>query len=284
MKMRLLIITLSLMLHTASFADPAGYGTRLMRHLPSQMQDGPIYLYDIDSHRATVVKTAAKLLPWRVYLVPDGTGSGHLGYAITNSEGKLAQPGEIFRERTILAGRNLGSRHQRQNYELTKEGAWVPTAMLERFYFWVLSTPPVIKVVGWFELPPERAPASSPSPKFTDLQEYDPETNTGKSVSSIRILPNRIYRVIEGPAGTPRFMVSNFEARFPAPAEFLFAGTVYKGHAFGSKSMQRFLLDRDGKWGPTGAEETRLSWVSTSPGHVQTVWYIEPDPVTVSKR
>lgn len=119
----------------------------------SQVQRSAVSLYDFENHKPADILAGQPLLPQRVYLAPNPDAGGSPSYVLTQFDGALPQPLEFIRDGSVLSGARLGAKNLEQNYVLTKEGTWVPTPQLEHYYFWVLTTPRLIKVVVWRNLP-----------------------------------------------------------------------------------------------------------------------------------
>lgn len=112
-------------------------------------------LFDVNTGKLSK-PMEGKWLPNRVYEV-SVRGKNEWFFALTDERGQFAEPLELFRSDSVLFGVYLGANVPKQKYRLANDGTWVPSFLEEQYFFWVLSEPPRIKVVG-FGSPSEGKP------------------------------------------------------------------------------------------------------------------------------
>jgi hypothetical protein len=97
------------------------------------------------------------LLPNRVYMVYVEQENHRWYFVLTDGNGDLAEPLDLLRSGSVLSGTTLGSSLPQQTYLLRRDSFWVPSSLSEQHYYWTLSTPPIIKIVGFKTLVDENS-------------------------------------------------------------------------------------------------------------------------------
>src|SRR5262245_41374947 len=104
-------------------------------------------LYDLETQKALPQKNGP-LLPNRIYMIHPPSDEKWY-FVLTDFEGKIPNPLEVFRRDSVIPGSYLGAKNQKQFYRMVLGGTWVASFLEEQHYYWILTEPPRIKVVGF---------------------------------------------------------------------------------------------------------------------------------------
>ena len=117
---------------------------------PDPKNNGP-RLYDLVT-QFPLPATKDPLLAHRLYMVYVPEEDSQWYFVLTDGNGDIAKPLQLLRGGTVIPGSYMGGSADK-HYLLNRQRIWIQTFNPEQHFYWTLTKPPIIEIVGFKALP-----------------------------------------------------------------------------------------------------------------------------------